>query len=94
MKPIHNSIICKDGTKLSIQASMFHYCSPRNDTGPYLKVEVGFITDKNGEPVTPPKTWKEYADGEFPNDVYGYVPTDMVEKFIKSHGGISIGESI
>jgi hypothetical protein len=37
--------------------------------------------------MTPPDTWQNYADGEFPSDVYGYVPVELVEAFIESHGG-------
>ena len=33
---------CKDGFKMSVQAGMYHYCSPQNDVGPWTSVEVGF----------------------------------------------------
>jgi hypothetical protein len=75
--PIH----CKDGTTLSIQASRLHYCRPRTDDGPYTKVEVGYPD------IDPPPSWSEYADGEYPSSVYGYVPIDLVREFIESHGG-------
>lgn len=39
-KPPVEAIICKDGTKLSIQASKYHYCLPKSDTGPWSHVEV------------------------------------------------------
>lgn len=87
MKPIADKIKCKDGVSLSVQASRFHYSSPRDDDGPYTAVEVGFIQDADGNAVTPPDSWREYAEGEFPNDVYAYVPVELVEDFITSHGG-------
>jgi hypothetical protein len=31
-----------DGTSVSIQASSFHYCSPRTNEGPWDEVEIGF----------------------------------------------------
>jgi hypothetical protein len=52
----------------------------------YVSVEVGFIEDSNGAVVIPPDEWREHA-GEFPSDVYGYVPVEMVEAFIAAHGG-------
>lgn len=86
MKKIADEITLADGVRLSIQASNNHYCIPRNDEGPYTHVEVGFIR-KGDEPITPPRSWRKYADGAFPSEVYGYVPVELVEKFIASHGG-------
>jgi len=34
-------LVCKDGTKLSVQASEFHYCDPKNSTGPWTAFETG-----------------------------------------------------
>ena len=79
--------VCNDGTTLSIQAGESLYCTPRGNYGEWTNVEVGFIMDSNGNQVTPPDSWKEYSDGEFPNDVYGYVPVALVEEFISIHGG-------
>lgn len=87
MKPLAPRILCEDGTVLSVQASQYHYCSPREDEGPYSRVEVGFIKDATGAAVTPPEDWREYGDGCFPSDVYGYVPVELVEAFITEHGG-------
>lgn len=87
MKPIAPRIKCVDGVSLSVQADEYKYCSPRDDYGPHYEVEVGFITDAKDKAMTPPDTWKEYADGDFPSDVYGYVPIHLVEAFIAEHGG-------
>lgn len=91
IKPHNPRITCADGVSLSVQASEFHYCSPRlneiNHWSDYSAVEVGFITDADGLEFTPPASWSEYADGDFPSDVYGYVPTEMVKAFIEEHGG-------
>ncbi len=81
-KQIAKRIICKDGLVLSVQASRTHYCTPRTNHGPYSHVEVGYPT------VTPPKSWRRYADGDYPNDVYACVPVELVATFIDSHGGI------
>lgn len=91
MKTLNPRIICADGVSLSVQANEYAYCSPRinglNKWNEYVSVEVGFITDSNNNPFTPPDEWRQYSDGSFPSDVYGYISTEMVEDFIKSHGG-------
>lgn len=87
MKPIEPKVTCADGTTLSVQASRTHYCTPRDDEGPYTQKEVGFIFDANGKEITPPRSWKPYADGDFPSYVYGYVPVELIEKLITKHGG-------
>lgn len=58
---------------MSVQANRFAYCSPRSDRGPYTTKEVGFITDSDGQPMSPPKTWRQ--------------PAALIEKFIAAHGG-------
>lgn len=84
-------IHCKDGVSLSVQASEYHYCSPRNNVGPYECFEVGFI-EKDSIQFVPPSSWAQYADGEFPSDVYGYVPIKLIEEFIEEHGGMDVNK--
>lgn len=76
-------IVCADGFSLSVQASHSHYCAPRNDFGPWLKVEVGYPSAR-AEELMP------YAeDPDRPTDtVYGYVPIEIVSAVIDAHGGI------
>ena len=87
-KPVAARIVCVDGATLSVQASSLHYCSPREDVGPYDAVEVGFPS------IAPPRSWKSYAEGGkcSTDTVYGYVPVVLVQRFIKRHGGIRSGE--
>jgi hypothetical protein len=95
VKDIAKKTTLADGVTLSIQASRFHYSAPRSDVGPYFKVEVGYIKNDKGEQIAPPDEWRIYSDGsEFPNDVYAYIPTKLVEEFIKSHGGVKEGPGI
>ena len=78
------AITCKDGFSLSVQASSTHYCSPRNGVGPWTSVEVGYPSAKVEE-------FMEYMDNtesDPTQTVYGYVPVEVVEKVIESHGGI------
>ncbi len=76
-------ITCKSGLTLSVQASSSAYCDPREDSGPYLSVEVGFPSRKIEEIM-------EYAeDHDYPTEtVYGWVPIQLVEKVINDNGGI------
>ncbi len=77
--------VCADGFKLSVQASAAHYCSPRDNYGPYYKVEVGFPSEVVLE-------FLPHIDGgpnENPTEtVYGYVPLETVVEVIARHGGL------
>lgn len=63
--------MCFGDLKLSIQASDFHYCTPRENCEYYTHVEVGFPNLNFSESFI-----GEYAeDKDTPQDtVYGYVP--------------------
>lgn len=76
-------IVCKSGLKMSVQASSGHYCSPREDFGPWVSVEVGF-------PNQPVSELMKYADDKSnPTEtVYGWVPVEVVEKVINDNGGV------
>lgn len=76
-------VVCKDGFSMSVQASKYHYCTPRDNFGPYTSFEVGFPTQQE-------ELLLEYAeDRRNPTDtVYGYVPTDVVEAVVAKHGGV------
>lgn len=77
-------LYCYDGYSISVQASEYHYCSPRlNGLQDYQSVELGFPS-KEDELIN------EYAEDNpgCLNTVYGYVPIKIVEKLIEKHGGI------
>jgi hypothetical protein len=82
-KELYPKVICTDGTTLSVQASAYHYSTPRNDYGPYTNVEVGFPS------IAPTGKLLDYCeDPDKPTEaVYPYVPLDVVEEFIHEHGG-------
>lgn len=74
---------CTDGFGLSVQASNMHYCSPRDNEGPYDTVEVGYPSEVVEafmpyceDPTTPTGT------------VYAQVPIEVVLTVINKHGGI------
>ena len=86
--PFSKRIKCKDGYSLSVQAHHGSYCQPRNNVGPWYQVEVGFPSDR------PDNAVMRYAEEpEHPTEtVYGYVPIELVEALIDSHGGMAEGE--
>lgn len=82
-------IVCKDGVSLSVQASEYHYSLPRKNLFnllEYRSVEVGFPRDKDGNPLEMPEEWKEFQDG-LDSDVFGYVPMELVMRFVAIHDG-------
>lgn len=85
---IRPRVTCADGFHVSIQASDTHYCSPRNDEGPWHSVELGF-------PSAADDLIQEYAeDPDHPTDtVYGYVPLAVVEALVSKHGGLTLDKT-
>jgi hypothetical protein len=87
-KPLIKRLELADGESVSVQTGRTHYCSPRDNHGPWYTVEVGYPS------VDPGEKWKEYFDGDWDtqdhtDSVYGYVPINMVVDFINEHGGLS-----
>lgn len=74
---------CKDGFNISMQASKYHYCSPRDDVGPYTHVELGFPSEAEELLIT----WAEDATN-LTGSVYSNVPLFVVSAIVLSHGGL------
>lgn len=78
-------IICKDGFSMSVQASQYHYCEPREDLdeGDYTEVEVGLISQEE-------ELLEEYAeDHDDPiTTLYCFVPLEVIDEVIAKHGGL------
>jgi len=87
MKP---QIICNDGFKMSVQGSSGRYCSPREVSDIYFKMEIGFPSEK--ETLIMPYI-DGGEDGDPTNSVYGYVPCDIIDAVILKHGGINQKET-
>ena len=86
-RPEWQGVRCADGFSMSVQASRWNFSSPRNNTGPWDSVEVGFpsayehcLIPYAEEPDRPTET------------VYGYVPNKLVRSIIEVHGGLVSGE--
>lgn len=81
-----STIKCKDGFTVSIQASESHYCMPRENftTNPsWTAVELGFPNQED------PHIQGFAEDPDYPTQtVYPFVPTEIVELMLNSHGGV------
>lgn len=77
-KDVAPPVRCADGTTMSVQASRSHYCSPRENSGPYTEVEVWNCGEV--------PAWAEYGDGE---DPYAYLPIELVVEEIDRRGGFA-----
>lgn len=81
---VRPKVQCVDGFAMSIQASRNHYCTPRDDSGSYSEIEIGF-------PSSADDSLTDYAeDADNPTGtVYAYVPVDVAQQVIDKHGGIA-----
>lgn len=88
----YETVVCKDGAKVSIQAGPMYKSFP-NDNGPYSRVEAGFPSGLI------PKSWYKYVNGHWftgvrkPRSIiYDFLPVQMVDEYIQMHGGKVDGE--
>ena len=83
------NVICEDGFEMSVQASSFHYSTPKLDgfNTIYSTVEIGFPSESE-------ELIAIYAENksDLLNTVYPYVPALMVVAVINKHGGMISGE--
>ena len=84
---MYERVCCADGFEMSVQANVSAYCSPRENSGKYELVEVGFPS------VVEPMLMPYVEDRGKPTEtVYGYVPVEVVTNVLAKHGGIVSGE--
>lgn len=83
-------LVMGDGTKMSVQASSFHYCEPRKDgLNRYASYEVGY-------PSEIIEQLRDYAETHLENDedilnsVFPFVPEEVILDILEEHGGIDI----
>ena len=77
-------VVCKDGLVLSVQASRFHYCTPRQDRGPHTAFEVRVLSDHDEELLA------AYRSGDVPgtSPLFAWVPAQVIDEVIRKHGGL------
>ena len=88
-QPRRKTVVCKDGFAMSVQASEFHHCHPKENgiAMNYSSVEVGFPSKKEDLILD----WAEDRDDPT-GTVYGYVPASIIIDVIDKHGGMVGGE--
>ena len=90
MNGLHNQIVCTDGFTMSVQASLYHYCTPRiNDAEVYARLEVGFPSTE--EELLIPYI-DDFDDPDPTEAVYGWVPCRIIWEVIEKHGGLISGD--
>ena len=87
MKKMYKRLHFNNGGSVSVQASDTHYCEPRDNKGPYSKVEVGYPTKGTKLPQIL-MSFQETPD----EMVFPYVPANVVEVMVEMNGGIKSGE--
>lgn len=88
---IRPQIVCRDGVRLSVQASDGHYSSPRiNGFSNYESVEVGYPS------VRPSSEWSQYFDGTWQDiSFYGFIKnlTDGFPMVIWAYKNVSLSRA-
>ncbi len=85
-KDLNDRVPFKDG-EISIQASEYHYCFPKDNEGPYEQFEVA-VFDKKGK-MTKEDDYELslFADDKFSEyPVYAYVPEKVLKKVLLDDG--------
>lgn len=82
-------ISCANGLSFSCQAGRTHYCSPRDNFGPWDKVELGFPTQRIEALANYAEEWDDPTD-----TVYAYVPLELVAQIILDAGGFAPTEVV
>ena len=91
---IRDYIYLKDSSYISLQASKFHYCYPRQNQkdGKYTDVELKIFKDENHNYENDIVYLRDYkCDSLNDGSIFANVPIEMVGKLIISHGGLPSG---
>ncbi len=87
----YRRVYFNNGGSISIQASVYHYSTPRNDEGPYTRVELGFPTEGTKLPKSLLRHMEQGGNDNPYETVYPYTPVGEVNKLIKMNGGLKEG---
>lgn len=80
-------LVCRDGYKLSVQASTGHYCLPREDhAAHYTAVEVGYPCRPDGSEYKPRLFGKTIDRGTL---IWGWLTVSRVNRWVHAHGGLA-----
>jgi hypothetical protein len=82
-EPNNKRLVCADGFWLSVQGDDDAYSEPR---GKHFNVYAYRSMEIMASQLLPLK-FSKYLDSE-KNRIYGYVPVEMIEVLLASHGGV------
>lgn len=86
---VRPQVVLNNGGMISIQASHYHYCEPKNNDGPYTYVEIwNYGVDDQVLKLL----LKEYLDADDENPAS--VPVDLLNEYIGLSGGINYEDTI
>ena len=90
-RQLRKQIRCNDGFRMSVQASREHFCSPRNDVGPYDGVEVAYPSEWEDLllPYTDNNTDRTPAICGAAPTLYVNVPPQVIHAVIQKHAGLA-----
>lgn len=82
---VRPNIVCNDEFTVSVQASAFHYCAPKDNCDKYTHVELGC-------PSKSDKLISEYARNKSRprQTTYALVPVEVVQQLIDKHKGMNV----
>jgi hypothetical protein len=92
MSDYNPRIVCADGFSMSVQASYFSYCKPRQNEGPHTHMEGGFPSSPPLDPELLEMRVRVPGEGDPCETVYPYVPREVFEREFELHGGIVEGK--
>jgi len=76
-----------NGGGISMQASHYHNCVPKDDEGPYESIELGYPDEMVKIPEEMYTFEEQGSDG-----LYNFVPASVVVKLIELNDGVKSGE--
>lgn len=83
---IHNEpLTCEDGFSISVQASSMHYAYPRNDYGPYTKMEMGFPENYTPFDERFLSDYMEPSSRGWPSVIFPYTPVGVIRELVNRH---------
>ena len=87
MPAVRPHAVCADGFTLSIQASEFHYCFPREtlEDCDYNAVEVMLFGTIDSFTYN---RFLKHSCGKEDGNLFSFVDIHFLELFVKEHGGI------
>jgi hypothetical protein len=83
-----------NGGSISVQASRYHYCEPRNDNGPYTELELGYPSRETKLSQSLIRHQEQSSVTDPYNNIFPYVPVKVLMKLADMNGGFVNGTKL